>query len=141
MAEDSRAVNLRIASAEELRYCGERLTRWLGVGRVRVETDSDAAAVEVPVAGVPADLMIREEALALAVGADFVKSSTGFLSGGAQPSDISLMRGVAGDKLGVKASGGIRTIKDAQIMIEAGASRIGTSAGVAIVESARQQSA
>lgn len=79
--------------------------------------------------------------LALAAGADFVKSSTGFLSGGAQPADISLMRGVAGDKLGVKASGGIRTLGDAQMMIEAGANRIGTSAGIAIVESARRQSA
>jgi deoxyribose-phosphate aldolase len=49
------------------------------------------------------------------------------------------MRGVVGDKLGVKASGGIRTLEDAQAMIEAGASRIGTSAGVAIVQAARQQ--
>jgi deoxyribose-phosphate aldolase len=78
--------------------------------------------------------------LALASGADFVKSNTGFSAGVAVPADISLMRGVAGDKLGVKASAGIRTLDQAQAMIEAGANRIGTSSGVAIVESARSQS-
>jgi deoxyribose-phosphate aldolase len=78
--------------------------------------------------------------LALAAGTDFVKSSTGFSHAGAVPADISLMRGVVGDKVGVKASGGIRTLEDTQIMIEAGANRIGTSSGVAIVESARAKS-
>ncbi|PYY01234.1 MAG: hypothetical protein DMG63_03835 [Acidobacteria bacterium] len=78
--------------------------------------------------------------LAVAAGADLVKSSTGFFHAGAVPADISLMRGVVGDKLGVKASGGIRTFEDAQAMIEAGANRIGTSSGVAIVESARAKS-
>jgi len=79
--------------------------------------------------------------LAVAAGVDFVKSSTGFSRAGAVPADISLMRGVVGEKLGVKASGGIRTLEDAQTMIEAGASRIGTSSSVAIVESARAKSA
>jgi deoxyribose-phosphate aldolase len=78
--------------------------------------------------------------LAVAAGADFVKSSTGFSRAGAVPADISLMRGVVGDKLGVKASGGIRTFEDTQTMIEAGASRIGTSSGVSIVEFARANS-
>ncbi len=78
--------------------------------------------------------------LALAVGADFVKSSTGFSHAGAIPADISLMRGVVGNKLGVKASGGIRTLEDAQAMIDAGANRIGTSSGIAIVEAARKLS-
>jgi len=76
--------------------------------------------------------------LALAVGADFVKSSTGFSHAGAAPADISLMRGVVGNKLGVKASGGIRTLGDVRAMIEAGANRIGTSSGVAIVEAAHK---
>lgn len=76
--------------------------------------------------------------LAAAAGADYVKSSTGFSRGGAVAADISLMRGVVGDKLGVKASGAIRTLKDVRAMIEAGANRIGTSAGVAIIEEARQ---
>jgi len=76
--------------------------------------------------------------LAVAAGADFLKSSTGFSSGASAP-DISLMRGVAGDKVGVKASGGIRTLQDAQTMINAGANRIGTSAARAILEEARAQ--
>ena len=78
--------------------------------------------------------------LAVAAGADFVKSSTGFSHAGAVPADISLMRGVVGEKLGVKAAGRIRTFEDAQTMIEAGANRIGTSSSVSIVESARAKS-
>lgn len=79
--------------------------------------------------------------LAVAAGVDFVKSSTGFSHAGAIPADISLMRGVVGEKIGVKASGGIRTFEEAQTMIEAGASRIGTSSSVAIIEFARAKSA
>lgn len=66
-------------------------------------------------------------------GADFVKTSTGFSKSGAKYEDILLMRKVVGDKIKIKASGGIRTYEDALEMIEAGASRIGTSSGVAIV--------
>ena len=77
--------------------------------------------------------------LAAAAGADYLKSSTGFSAGGATAADISLMRGIAGDKLGVKASGGIRTLLDAETMIDAGATRIGTSAARAIIEEARNQ--
>lgn len=64
---------------------------------------------------------------------EFVKTSTGFSSGGALVDDVRLMRQTVGDKLGVKASGGIRDKATAQAMIEAGASRLGCSAGVAIV--------
>jgi len=71
--------------------------------------------------------------LSMAAGADYVKTSTGFAGGGATIDDIALMRGVVGDKLGVKASGGVRTAHDAVAMIQAGASRLGTSAGVNIV--------
>ena len=67
-------------------------------------------------------------------GADYVKTSTGFSSGGATIEDVKLMRNVVGDKLGVKASGGIRTLKDLKDFVEAGASRIGASASVDIVE-------
>ena len=70
--------------------------------------------------------------LSLAAKADFVKTATGFF-GGASVDDVSLMRGVVGDRAGVKASGGIRTAAAAQAMIEAGANRLGTSSGVAIV--------
>jgi deoxyribose-phosphate aldolase len=72
--------------------------------------------------------------LALEAGADFVKTSTGFGSGGATVKDVQLMRKVVGQKLGVKAAGGIRTIDQALAMVEAGANRIGTSASVALVE-------
>lgn len=71
--------------------------------------------------------------LAKEAGADFVKTSTGFGSGGATASDIKLMRSAVGLKMGVKASGGIHSFEDAQTMIKAGATRIGASAGVQIV--------
>jgi deoxyribose-phosphate aldolase len=67
------------------------------------------------------------------VGVDFVKTSTGFNGGGATVADIRLMRETVGPTMGVKASGGVRTKADALAMLEAGATRIGTSAGVAIV--------
>lgn len=66
-------------------------------------------------------------------GADFVKTSTGFSTGGATVEDIKLMRETVGPEMGVKASGGIRDFETAQAMIEAGANRIGASASVAIV--------
>jgi deoxyribose-phosphate aldolase len=71
--------------------------------------------------------------LAADAGAAFVKTSTGFGSRGASAEDVRIMKGTVGDRCLVKASGGIRTRADAMAMIEAGASRIGTSAGVAIV--------
>lgn len=67
-------------------------------------------------------------------GADFVKTSTGFSTGGATKEDIALMRRVVGPEMGVKASGGIRTKEDFLAMIENGATRIGTSSGVKIIE-------
>jgi deoxyribose-phosphate aldolase len=74
--------------------------------------------------------------LAVAAGADFVKTSTGFASGGATPADVALMRSVVGPQVGVKAAGGIRTLADAQAMVAAGATRLGCSAGVQIVREA-----
>lgn len=70
---------------------------------------------------------------AKAAGADFVKTSTGFSTGGATAYDVALMRKTVGPDLGVKAAGGIRTKKDALAMIEAGATRIGASCGVKII--------
>mgnify|MGYP002642101688 FL=1 len=72
--------------------------------------------------------------LAKEAGADFVKTSTGFAGGGATVEDIALMRRVVGAEMGVKASGGVRTFEDAQAMIAAGATRLGASAGVKIVQ-------
>ncbi len=74
--------------------------------------------------------------LARAAGADCVKTSTGFGPGGASQEDVALMRRVVGDAIGVKAAGGIRTLRDALTMISAGANRLGVSAGVAIVQEA-----
>lgn len=71
---------------------------------------------------------------AVEAGADFVKTSTGFAGGGATVEDITLMRRTVGEGLGVKASGGVRSLADAQAMIDAGATRLGASSGVAIVE-------
>ena len=71
--------------------------------------------------------------LAVEAGADFVKTSTGFSTGGATVSDVALMRKTVGPDIGVKASGGIRDAKTAEAMVEAGASRLGTSATVAII--------
>ncbi len=76
---------------------------------------------------------LRASELAMAVEVDFIKTSTGFSTGGATPEDVALMRGVVGGRCGVKASGGIRTLADAKRMLEAGACRIGASASVAIV--------
>jgi len=70
-------------------------------------------------------------------GADFVKTSTGFGPMGATPYDVRLMRETVGPEMGVKAAGGIKSFKDAIRMIDAGANRLGTSAGVAIVEDFR----
>jgi deoxyribose-phosphate aldolase len=72
--------------------------------------------------------------LAKEAGADFVKTSTGFSGGGATVEDINLMRRVVGPEMGVKASGGVRDFEDAQNMVNAGATRLGASAGVKIVQ-------
>jgi deoxyribose-phosphate aldolase len=72
--------------------------------------------------------------LACLAGADFVKTSTGFGPSGATPGDVALLRRVVGDALGVKAAGGIRSFASLQSMMAAGASRIGTSASVAILQ-------
>lgn len=72
--------------------------------------------------------------LAQNAGADFVKTSTGFSTGGATANDIALMRRAVGPKMGIKASGGVRTKEDAELMISHGATRIGASASVAILQ-------
>ena len=71
--------------------------------------------------------------LSVKAGADFVKTSTGFSTGGATAADVALMRKTVGDKALVKASGGVRDFKGAKEMVEAGADRIGASAGIKIV--------
>lgn len=79
--------------------------------------------------------------IAAEVGADFVKTSTGFSTGGASPDVVALMRQTVGPDIGVKASGGIRTEEAARAMVAAGANRIGASASVAIVGAAKDTAA
>jgi len=76
---------------------------------------------------------LRAAEIAIQAGADFLKTSTGFSTSGATVADVALLRGVAGARCGVKASGGIRTLADVSALLEAGANRIGASASVAIV--------
>ena len=75
--------------------------------------------------------------LAKAAGADYVKTSTGFASGGATAADVALMRRIVGAEMGVKAAGGVRDLEGMKAMIAAGASRVGASAGVKIVQQSR----
>ncbi|MER1986097.1 MAG: deoxyribose-phosphate aldolase [Solibacillus sp.] len=78
--------------------------------------------------------------LSVEAGADFVKTSTGFSTGGATAADIALMRKTVGPDLGVKASGGVRSLEDMKLMIENGATRIGASSGVAIMNGLTSES-
>jgi len=121
----------------------------LNIGAVK---SKDYAAAQEDIravrAAVPADKVLKviietclltdeekREACRIAklAGADFVKTSTGFSTGGAKVADVALMREVVGDGIGVKASGGIRTAADARAMLAAGATRLGCGAGVALV--------
>nr|WP_174269861.1 deoxyribose-phosphate aldolase [Bacillus methanolicus] len=83
---------------------------------------------------------VRACELAVKAGADYVKTSTGFSTGGATVEDVKLMRKTVGPDIGVKASGGVRSAEDAKNMIEAGASRIGASSGVSIVKGLTSES-
>jgi len=90
---------------------------------------------------IEAALLSDEEKIAACLlskesGADFVKTSTGFASGGATVADVALMRRAVGPEMGVKAAGGIRTREDADALVQAGATRIGASAGIKIVQTA-----
>ncbi|WP_236414371.1 MULTISPECIES: deoxyribose-phosphate aldolase [unclassified Paenibacillus] len=86
------------------------------------------------------DEKVRACEAAVRAGADFVKTSTGFSTGGATPEDIALMRRTVGPNVGVKASGGVRSLEDMQKMIEAGATRIGASSGVKIMQGGQSTS-
>ena len=79
--------------------------------------------------------------LAKAAGADYVKTSTGFGPGGATPADVALMRRVVGEEMGVKAAGGVRDLESLKAMVAAGATRVGASAGVRIVQESQGRQA
>ncbi len=140
----------RHEAAEALLLGAEELDMVINVGALK---SGDRAAVEADIRGVTQEAhdagalvkVILETSLlttpdkilacelSLAAGADFVKTSTGFAGGGATVEDVALMRGVVGERAGVKASGGIRTAADLLAMLAAGADRIGTSNSVAIL--------
>jgi deoxyribose-phosphate aldolase len=95
---------------------------------------------------IEAALLTEEEKIAAALlakeaGADFVKTSTGFASGGATVADVALLRRTVGPEMGVKAAGGVRDRADAEAMLKAGATRLGASAGVKIVQTAAAEPA
>ena len=118
-------------------------------GDVRtVQLDIDAVVDACRAAGVVSKVIIEtalltdEEkvtacTLSKAAGATFVKTSTGFARSGATPADVALMRRVVGAEMGVKAAGGVRDLSGAQEMVRAGATRIGASAGVKIVQESK----
>ena len=105
---------------------------------VRASRETPGAKVLVKVILETALLTDEEKVIACVLaqnaGADFVKTSTGFSTGGASPQDVALMRRVVGETMGVKASGGVRSYEDAMQMVAHGATRIGASASVAIVQ-------
>jgi deoxyribose-phosphate aldolase len=115
-----------------------------------VERDIEAVAAPCREAGalskviIEAALLSDDEkvtacTLAKAAGADYVKTSTGFGPGGATAADVALMRRVVGAEMGVKAAGGVRDLEGLKAMVAAGATRIGASAGVRIVQESRGQ--
>jgi len=139
----------RFEAEEAVRLGAQELDMVINVGALRsgdrqsVQNDITAVAevtrgggallkviLETPLLSLEEKILGCE--LSLVAKANFVKTATGFF-GGASVDDVSLMRGVVGDRAGVKASGGIRTAAAAQAMVEAGANRLGTSSGVAIV--------
>jgi deoxyribose-phosphate aldolase len=139
----------RFEAAEAVRLGARELDMVMNIGALRsgdrqgVQNDMIAVAEVAHGSGaivkviLETPLLTLEEKilacqLSLAAKADFVKTATGFF-GAATPEDVSLMRGVVGDRAGVKASGGIRTAANATAMIEAGANRLGASASVAIM--------
>lgn len=113
------------AVAEDIRKVARVSHRYDGITKVIIET-----CLLTDEEKVTACLLAKD------AGADFVKTSTGFSTGGATVEDVALMRSVVGPAMGVKASGGVRSYADAVKMIEAGATRIGTSSGIKIVEDA-----
>jgi len=140
----------RLEAEECLRLGADELDMVMNIGALKsgdhalVETDIRALAETCHQAGAILKVILecalltnpeKETAcrLALAAGTDFVKTSTGFSTGGATVEDVALMRRVVGDRCRVKAAGGVRTAADFAAMLKAGADRIGTSASVSIM--------
>lgn len=138
---------------DALRNGATELDMVINVGALRsgfnAYVEQEIAAVVRAAGRVPVKVIIETSCLtdeqkvavcemAVRAGAAFVKTSTGFARSGATVEDVALMRRTVGNRIGVKAAGGIRTYGDAMSMIGAGATRIGTSAGIAILEDAER---
>lgn len=115
---------------------GDRAALVADIGAVAEAVHAGGAILKVIIETCLLDDAAKELACRAAVeaGADFVKTSTGFSTGGATVEDVALMRRVVGPEVGVKASGGVRTQQDALAMIDAGATRIGASSALAILK-------
>lgn len=110
------------------------------VAAVRAATAGRVLKVIIETCYLSGEQKERATEAAVAAGADFVKTSTGFGTGGATPSDVALMRRVIAGRAQIKAAGGVRTPADAEAMIAAGATRLGTSGGVGLVAGTQHQS-
>lgn len=144
--------NVKVEEAKEaVRNGANELDMVINIGALKSGyasfVEREIAAVVKSVRGIPVKVILENSYLkeeekvavcqmALRSGAAFVKTSTGYGQGGATVEDIQLMKQVVGNRLGIKAAGGIRTYGQAIRMIEAGATRIGTSAGIEIIEDA-----
>ncbi len=121
-------INISALKSKDYNYVFE------DIKAVREATKGKVLKVIIETAYLNEEEKIKACELTKEAKADFVKTSTGFAPSGATVEDVSLMRKIVGNKMGVKASGGIRTIEDVLKMIEAGANRIGTSSSVEIIE-------
>jgi deoxyribose-phosphate aldolase len=124
-------INLSAMKSGDYEDVKEDITTVMDVKRLSKDT---VVKVIIETAYLTMDEKITACKLVKETGADFVKTSTGFLGGGATVEDVKLMRQTVGKNIGVKAAGGIRTYADAVAMIEAGANRIGTSMAVQIIQ-------
>ena len=141
---------VKAAEVQEVIKMGAReMDMVIQIGTLKDQRDpevlEDIRAVVKAAAGFPVKVIleacyltdeekIRGCKLSVEAGASFVKTSTGFATGGATVEDVRLLRKTVGENIGVKAAGGIRTLSDALKMIEAGANRLGTSGSVAIIK-------
>lgn len=143
--------NLKVQEAKEAVRCGAtELDMVINVGALKSGypsfVEKEVAAVVQAVRGTPVKVILEMSYLSLeekeqgcklcmSAGAAYVKTSTGFGDHGATVDDVKLMKSIVGDSMGIKAAGGIRTYQDMMNMVEAGATRIGTSAGIHILQS------
>lgn len=127
-------LNVAALQAGDYRYVADEIR---AVHEVRSKSPKDTRIKVILETALLSDADKRAACIiAKSAGADFVKTSTGFGPGGATTDDVALMRETVGEEMGIKAAGGIKTFDDARAMVEAGATRLGASAGADILEGA-----